>query len=66
MKDATKQIKWLKAMRKLNKAKKAEKSILITMKIDPDNLSAFNMKCELHKRPYISMIKDLMREYLEK
>lgn len=66
MKDATKQIEWLEAMRKLNKAKKVQKSKLITLKIDPDLLNAFKMKCELQKRPYTSMIKDLMREYLEK
>lgn len=66
MKDATKQIAWLEAMRKLNKAKKVEKSKLITMKIDPDLLHSFKLKCELQKRPYTSMIKDLMREYLEK
>ena len=66
MKDATKQIKWLEAMRKLNKAKKAEKSKLITMKIDPDLLNAFKIRCELQKRPYTSIIKELMREYLEK
>lgn len=66
MKDATKQIEWLEAMRKINKAKKVEKSKLITMKIDPDFLNAFKMKCELQKRPYTSIIKELMREYLEK
>ena len=32
MKDATKQIEWLEAMRELNGAKKAEKLKLITMK----------------------------------
>ncbi len=66
MKDATKQIEWLEAMRKLNKAKKAEKPKLITIKIAPDLLNAFKLKCELQKLPYTSMIKDLMREYLEK
>ena len=65
MKDATKQIEWLEAMRELNKAKKVEKSKLITIKIDPNLLNAFKLKCELEKRPYTTRIKELMQEYLE-
>ena len=65
MKDATKEIEWLESMRELNKAKKVEKSKLITMKIDPDLLSAFKLKCELEKRPYTTRIKELMQDYLE-
>lgn len=65
MKDATKQIEWLEAMRELNKAKKIEKSKLITIKIDPDLLKAFKLTCELEKRPYTTRIKELMLEYLE-
>ena len=64
MKDATKQIRWLESMRKLNKAVKVEKSKLITMKISPSLLEAFKLKCELEKRPYTSKIKELMEEYL--
>lgn len=64
MKDATKRIEWLEAMRELNKAKKVEKSKLISIKVDPILLHAFRLKCELEKRPYTSKIKDLMREYL--
>ena len=64
MKDATKQIEWLEAMRELNKAKKVEKARLISMKIDPALLHAFRLKCELEKRPYTSKIKELMQEYL--
>lgn len=51
-------------MRELNKAKKVEKSKLISIKVDPILLHAFRLKCELEKRPYTSKIKDLMREYL--
>ena len=65
MKDATKQIHWLEAMRKLNKAKKIEKLKLITLKIDPELLNAFKLQCELEKRPYTTKIKDLIRDYLE-
>jgi len=64
MKDATKQIQWLEAMRELNKAKKVEKLKLITIKIDPDLLKAFKLKCELEKRPYTTRIKELMQDYL--
>ena len=66
MKDATKRIEWLEAMRELNKAKKVEKSKLISIKVDPILLHAFRLKCELEKRPYTSKIKDLMREYLSR
>jgi uncharacterized protein (DUF4415 family) len=65
VKDATKEIEWLESMRELNKAKKVEKSKLITMKIDPDLLKAFKLKCELEKRPYTTRIKELMQDYLE-
>jgi hypothetical protein len=64
MKDATKQIEWLEAMRELNKAKKVEKLKLISMKIDPTLLRAFKLKCELDKRPYTTVIKELMEEFL--
>ena len=66
MKDATKQIQWLEAMRELNKAKKVEKSKLISLKIDPALLNAFKIKCEIEKRPYTSKIKELMHEYLNR
>lgn len=66
MKDATKQIEWLESMRELNKAKKVEKTKLISMKIDPALLSAFKLKCELEKRPYTTKIKELMEEYLNR
>ncbi len=66
MKDATKQIEWLEAMRELNKATKVEKSKLISMKIDPQLLHAFKLKCELEKRPYTTKIKELMIEYLSR
>ena len=66
MKDATKQIEWLEAMRELNSSiKKVEKSKLISMKIDPYLLEAFKLKCELEKRPYTTKIKELMQEYLK-
>ena len=65
MKDATKNIEWLEAMRELNNAQKVEKLKLITLKIDPALLSAFKLKCELEKRPYTTKIKELMRDYLE-
>jgi hypothetical protein len=65
MKDATKQIEWLEAMRELNKAKKIKKAKLISIKIDPTLLHAFRLKCELENRPYTSKIKDLMQEYLK-
>jgi len=65
MKDATKQIEWLEAMREINKAKKVKKSKLITIKIDPDLLNVFRLKCELEKRPYTTKIKELMQDYLE-
>jgi len=64
MKDATKQIEWLEAMRELNKAKKVQKSKLITMKIDPDLLNAFKLKCKIENRPYTTKIKELMEEFL--
>lgn len=64
MKDATKQIQWLESMRELNRAKKVEKSKLITMKIDPVLLNAFRLRCELEKRPYTTKIKELMEAYL--
>ena len=64
MKDATKQIEWLEAMRELNKAKKVEKLKLISMKIDPALLRAFRLKCEINKRPYTTVIKELMEEFL--
>lgn len=64
MKDATKQIEWLEAMRELNKAKKVEKLKLISMKIDPVLLHAFKLKCELDKRPYTKVIKELMEKFL--
>jgi tRNA(His) 5'-end guanylyltransferase len=66
MKDATKQIKWLEAMRELNSATKVLPSKLITMKIDPNLLNAFKLKCELEKRPYTTRIKELMKDYLSK
>ncbi len=66
MKDATKQIEWLEAMRELNKARKVEKTKLISIKIDPALLNAFKLKCELEKRPYTSKIKELMQEYLNR
>jgi len=66
VKDATKQIEWLEAMRELNKATKVEKSKLISMKIDPQLLHAFKLKCELEKRPYTTKIKELMIEYLSR
>lgn len=66
MKDATKQIEWLEAMRELNNVKKVEKAKLISVKIDPILLNAFKLKCELEKRPYTSKIKDLMQEYLNR
>ena len=66
MKDATKQIQWLEAMRKLNSAKKVQKLKLISMKVDTPLLEAFKLQCELEKRPYTTKIKELMREYLEK
>lgn len=66
MKDATKQIEWLEAMRELNKATKVEKSKLITMKIDPTLLNAFKLKCELEKQPYTTKLKELMRDYLDR
>ncbi len=65
MKDATKQIEWLEAMRELGKAKKVQKSKLITMKIDPELLKAFRLKCEIEKRPYTTKIKELMEDYLK-
>ncbi len=65
MKDATNRIEWLEAVRELNKAKKIEKAVLISMKIDPGLLKAFKLKCELEKRPYTTKIKELMRVYLE-
>lgn len=65
MKDATKQIEWLEAMRELNKAQKVEKSKLISIKIDPQLLHAFKLKCELDKRPYTTKIKELMQEFLD-
>ncbi len=52
-------------MRELSKAKKVEKSKLITIKIDPDLLNAFRLKSELEKRPYTTRIKELMQDYLE-
>lgn len=64
MKDATKQIEWLEAMRELNRAKKVQKSKLISMKISPDLLNAFKLKCEIEKRPYTTKIKELMEEFL--
>jgi hypothetical protein len=64
MRDATKQIEWLEAMKELNKAKKVEKAKLISIKIDPTLLHAFRLKCELKKRPYTTKIKELMQEYL--
>lgn len=64
MKDATKQIEWLEAMRELNKAKKVEKLKLISIKIDPGLLRAFKLKCEIDKRPYTTKIKELMEEFL--
>jgi len=64
MKDATKQIEWLEAMRELNKSKKVEKSKLISMKIDPVLLNAFKTKCELENRPYTTKIKELMQDFL--
>ena len=64
MKDATKQIEWLEEMRELNKAKKSEKLKLISMKIDPVLLRAFKLKCEIDKRPYTTVIKELMEDFL--
>ncbi len=64
MKDATKQIEWLEAMRELNRAKKVEKLKLISIKIDPVLLRAFKLKCEMNKRPYTTVIKELMEEFL--
>ncbi len=66
MKDATKQIEWLEAMRELNGATKSLPSKLITMKIDPHFLKAFKLKCELEKRPYTTKIKELMQDYLSR
>ena len=64
MKDATKQIEWLEAMRDLNKAKKVEKLKLISLKINPTLLRAFKLKCEIDKRPYTTKIKELMEVFL--
>jgi len=64
MKDATKRIEWLEAIRELNRAKKVKPLKLITIKIDPDLLDAFKLKCELEKRPYTTKIKELMKKDL--
>jgi hypothetical protein len=61
MKDATKQIEWLEAMREQNKAKKIEKSKLISIKIDPSLLHAFKLKCELEKNPYTTKTNNRSR-----
>lgn len=66
MKDATNQIEWLESMRELNKATKAKKCKLISMKIDPDLLHAFKLKCKIENRPYTTKIKELMEDYLKK
>lgn len=65
MKDATKQIKWLEAMRKLNGKARPKELKLISVKIDPTLLEAFKLKCELEQRPYTSKIKELMQDYLK-
>jgi predicted DNA binding CopG/RHH family protein len=65
MKDATKQIEWLEAMRELNKAEKIEKCKLISIKIEPSLLKAFKLKCDMEKRPYTTKIKELMANYLK-
>ena len=65
MKDATKQIEWLESMREINKATKVQKKKLITMKIDPQFLGSFKLRCELEKTPYTTKIKELMKIYLE-
>ena len=53
-------------IRDRNKAKKVQKAKLISIKIDPALLNAFKLKCELEKRPYTTMIKELMQEYLNR
>lgn len=65
MKDATERIEWLESMRELNNAKKISPAKLITIKISPELLLAFKLKCRLEKRPYTTKIKELMKVYLE-
>lgn len=64
MKDATKRLEWLEAVRELNSAKKVKPLKLITIKIDPDLLAAYKTKCELMGVGYTTRIKELIRKDL--
>ena len=66
MKDVTKRLEWLEAMRELNSAKKIKPLKLITVKIDPDLLAEYKAKCELIGVGYTTRIKDLIRKDLER
>ena len=55
---------FLDDFRKLADAGQPQKSKLISMKIPQNLLNAFKMQAKMQGRPYQTLIKDLMREWL--
>ena len=65
--DAYEILKFLDDFRKLHAApEKSKKSKLISIKMPEDLLSVFRKRAQLEGIPYQTMIKKLMREWLEK
>ncbi len=57
-------VNFLEDFRQIAAAGQPTKSKLISIKIPENLLNAFKMQAKLQGRPYQTMIKDLMREYL--
>ncbi len=57
-------VEFLENFRRVAWAGRKAKSKLISLKIQEDLLSAFKMKAHLEGRPYQTLIKDLMTDWL--
>jgi predicted DNA binding CopG/RHH family protein len=58
-------LQFLEDFRELQKLRKPVKSKLISIKIPEDLLESFKAKASHTGRPYQTLIKELMREWLE-
>ncbi len=64
-KEIKERLHFLENCRKINTVKKKSKSKLITLKIEPELLKAFKYKCEQQNIGYTTMIKKLIRAFLD-
>ncbi len=58
-------LQFLEDFRELQKSRKPVKSKLISIKIPEDLLESFKAKANHKGRPYQTLIKDLMKEWLK-